>query len=407
MKSQLQMTPETSQEVDNNPLFDLVTALSDEPVNTDYSHIPIQPVEPALIQPGEPVIGLTTEEQRHREEDPNLTLNELLGLPLCEGHVNMPSQTLDGQYVNQPSHFLPLAQEARKLAQKIKQEEEALQWSGIPVKQLLNSSFMEQLNCIPSQQQIAPLQAVKEHLPKDIITVLERLGKVDNTPFNKLYYLVENSVDHYYTSVIKTFVEIIKCSVTDRQVVFVNMARALKYLEDFGRRQVQLFKVLEKYHLLPDNFKNLQSQFGFLKQASSKNFEHLQQAINVQQACAATICTYINSILPHITKLEQTVLKLQQKITMEQDRVQIDGPQSPRQHANTVVVSVQEHLIPSQSEILDATGPQAEHNTADKSFDVTYHNSEESHGYEDFRIIQQHGTKIPQNTTLTLKKDLN
>ena len=172
------------------------------------------------------VIGLTTEEQKQREEDPNLMINELLGLSSCEKHVNRPLQTLDGQYVNQPSHFLPLAQEARKLAQKIKQEEEASQWSGIPVKQLLNSSFTEQLNSIQSQQQIAPLHAVKEHLPKDIITILQRLGKVENTPFNKLYYLAENCVDRYYTSVIKTFI--------DHQIVFVNTARALKYLEDFG-----------------------------------------------------------------------------------------------------------------------------------------------------------------------------
>ena len=134
-------------------------------------------------------------------------------------------------------------QEARKLAQKIKEEEEALQWSGIPVEQLLNNSFMEQLNCIQSLQQIAPLHAAKEHLPKDIITILERLGKVDNTPFDKLYYLAENCTNHYYTSVIKTFVEIIKWSATDHQIVLVNMARALKYLEDFGQRQSQLFKV--------------------------------------------------------------------------------------------------------------------------------------------------------------------
>ena len=167
-------------------------------------------------------------------------------------------------------------QEARKLAQKIKQEEEASQWSNKPVKQLLNSSFTEQLNCIQSPQQIAPLHAAKEHLPKDIISILERLGKVDNTSFNKLYYLVENCADHYYTSVIKTFIEIVKCSVTDCQIVLVNMPRALKYLEDFGQRQSQLFKVLEKYHLLPDNFKNLQSQFGFLKQATSMNIQHLQ-----------------------------------------------------------------------------------------------------------------------------------
>ena len=89
-------------------------------------------------------------------------------------------------------------------------------------------------------------------------------------------------MDHYYTSVIKTFIKIIKHSATDCQIVLVNTARTLKYLENFGQRQSQLFKVLEKYHLLPHNFENLPSQFGFLKQATSKNIEHLQQAINVQ-----------------------------------------------------------------------------------------------------------------------------
>ena len=69
---------------------------------------------------------------------------------------------------------------------------------------------MEQLKCIQSLQQIAPLHAAKDHLCKDIIAILERLGKVDNMPFDKLYYLAENCADHYYTSVTKTFVEIIK-----------------------------------------------------------------------------------------------------------------------------------------------------------------------------------------------------
>ena len=118
---------------------------------------------------------------------------------------------------------------------------------------------MEQLNCIQSLQQIAPLHAAKDHLPKDIITILERLGKVDNVPLDKLYYLAEICTDHHYTSVIKTFVEIIKWSVTDCQIVLVNMARALKYLEIFAQRQSQLFTVSEKYHLLPDNLENLQS----------------------------------------------------------------------------------------------------------------------------------------------------
>ena len=54
---------------------------------------------------------------------------------------------------------------------------------------------MEQLNCIQSLQQIAPLHAAKDYLPKDIITILERLGKVDKKLFDKRYYLVENCKD--------------------------------------------------------------------------------------------------------------------------------------------------------------------------------------------------------------------
>ena len=65
--------------------------------------------------------------------------------------------------------------------------------------------------------------------------------------------------------------------------MLVNTARALKYLDDFGQRQSQLFTVLEKYHLVPDNLENLQSQFSFLKEATSRNVENLQQAITVQQ----------------------------------------------------------------------------------------------------------------------------
>ena len=125
----------------------------------------------APIQPVEPVADLTTEEQRRKEEDLDLTLDELLGLSSCEDHISRPLQTLDGLYVNQPSQFLPLAQEAKKLAKRIKEEEEASQWLGIPIEQLLNSSFTEQLNCIQTLQQIAPLHTTKDHLLQDIITI--------------------------------------------------------------------------------------------------------------------------------------------------------------------------------------------------------------------------------------------
>ena len=57
----------------------------------------------APIQPVEPVVRLTPEEQDRREEDPDLTLYELLGLIPCEQHITIPLQTFDGLYVHQPS----------------------------------------------------------------------------------------------------------------------------------------------------------------------------------------------------------------------------------------------------------------------------------------------------------------
>ena len=83
-----------SQEVDSTPAFTSVTALPEDFVHTDYDHTPIQSVQPSPIQPVEPVIGLTEEEQRQREEDPNLTINKLLELSPCEGHITTPLQML-------------------------------------------------------------------------------------------------------------------------------------------------------------------------------------------------------------------------------------------------------------------------------------------------------------------------
>ena len=126
---------------------------------------------------------------------------------------------MDGIYVNQPSKFLPLVKEAKKLAKKLKEEEEASQWSGKPIEKLLNESFTEQLNYIQTLQQIAPLHSTKEHLSQDIIRILERLGKVETTPFDKPYYLAQNYVDCYYTKVIQIFIKLIKRNTANKQIV--------------------------------------------------------------------------------------------------------------------------------------------------------------------------------------------
>ena len=47
-------------------------------------------------------------------------------------------------------------------------------------------------------------------------------------------------------------------------------------------------------------------------------------------------------------------------------------------------MSVQDHFTPSESEILDVTESQAENYSTEESPNPIHHNSEVSHGYEDF-----------------------
>ena len=126
--------------------------------------------------------------------------------------------------MNQPKCFLPLAKEAKKLAEECRKEQVASQWAGIPHEKLLQEFFVEQINSLQSLDQLLPPKAAKEHLPKDIINILELLGKADNIPFNQLYNLAEDCADRYYTKVIKILTHISKSSFHDRQLVFVNTA---------------------------------------------------------------------------------------------------------------------------------------------------------------------------------------
>ena len=122
-----------------------------------------------------------------------------MGTTVFQGYIDTPLKTLDGLYVNQPCHFLPLTEEAKCLAEEIRKEQEVQQWAGIPHEQVLNQSFTDQLNCIQTLETLAPLQLAKQHLPDDIIDILERLGNADNIPFNQLYSIAKNCADHYYT----------------------------------------------------------------------------------------------------------------------------------------------------------------------------------------------------------------
>ena len=122
----------------------------------------------------------------------------------------------DSIVVQQPKRFLPLAEEAKHLAEEIHIEKLNEQWAGIPHKKLLNQSFHDQWNSLQILEHLALLELAKQHLLADIIDILEHLGKAENIPFNQLYYIIENCTDRYYTKVIETFVSIIKRQFADR-----------------------------------------------------------------------------------------------------------------------------------------------------------------------------------------------
>ena len=151
-------------------------------------------------------------------------ISDILGTRVYQGYVEAPLQTLDGIIVNQPKWFLPLVEEAKRIAEEIRIEKINEQWAGIPCEQLLNQSFTDQLNSIQILEQLIPLQLAKEHLLGDIVDILERLGKADNIPFNQLYYIAENCADRYYSKVIETFVSILKRQFADCQLLLVNTA---------------------------------------------------------------------------------------------------------------------------------------------------------------------------------------
>ena len=293
--------------------------------------IPQENTDSPPTQTIEQVLGFTQAEIHQAQAEPKLTVHQLLEIESCQEYVKTPLQTLYGIYVNQPKRFLPLAKEAKKLAEEFRKEQVTSQWAGIPHEKLLQESFVEQLNSLQILDQLVLLKAAKGHLPKDIINILKLLGKADNIPFNQLYNLVEDCVDRYYTKVIKTLTQLLKSSFSGRQLVLVNTARALKFLESYVARQTKLWKVLSKYDRLPDHFHDLQTtlqtKFSLLKKATSKNVENLQEAVNLQQTYTTSLCSHINAIYIKLAQLDRQVQSHCLYPHPQSDVVQINAPE--------------------------------------------------------------------------------
>ena len=268
-----------------------------------------------LVSQVTPLLGIRPRESTQLQSmNTPEDIEEILAARAFQRYVDTPIQTLDGIVVNQPKWFLPLAQEAKKIAEEIRIKKINEQWARIPREQLLNQSFNDQLNSIQILEQLAPLQLAKDHLPGDIIDILERLGKANNIPHNQLYYIAENCTDRYYSKVIETFMALLKQQFADRQLLLVNTARSLKFLEEYADRQALIWQIFRKHKNIPDDISdlhlhidevNIQKELNFLKETTHKNVENFQTSLNLQQTYSAALGSQINNIYHKILEIQQ------------------------------------------------------------------------------------------------------
>ena len=159
---------------------------------------------------------------------------------------------------------------------------------------------------------------------------------MDNIPFNQLYYIAENCADRYYSKVIETFISILKCQFADHQLLLVNTAQSLKFLEEYTDCQAQIWKIFQKHqtiledfhdlHLHFDNFKNsIEKDFAFLKEDTLRNVEKFQTSLNLQQTYSASLCSHINNIYNKLAELQRQI-QCRNLHMNSGDTIQIEAP---------------------------------------------------------------------------------
>ena len=217
--------------------------------------------------------------------------------------------------------------------------------------------------------------------------------------FNQLYSLAEECIDKYYTKVIKTLTQLLKNSFNDRQLVFVNTARALKFLELYVTRQTKLWKVLSKYDRVPDHFHDLQTtlqtEFSLLKKATSKNIENLQDAINLQQTYTTSLCSHINSIYTKLAQLDRQIQTHYLYPHSQSDTVQLNAPEynSDTDGQTELLPDIQ----PSASSHTENTEEVSSHakNTEEDSAPVTTNSKEHSALPQDSDRLESQSQPVP------------
>ena len=93
----------------------------------------VTPTADTLVSQVTPLLGIMPHESTQLQSmNTSEDIKEILGTRAFQRYVDTPIQTLDRIVVNQPKHFLLLAQEAKKIAEEIRIKKINEQWAGIP-----------------------------------------------------------------------------------------------------------------------------------------------------------------------------------------------------------------------------------------------------------------------------------
>ena len=211
-------------------------------------------------------------------------------------------------------------------------------------------------------------------------------------------------MDRYYTKAIKTLTQLLKSSFNDRQLVLVNTARALKFLESYVTRQTKLWKVLSKYDRLPDHFHNLQTmlqtEFSLLKKATSKNI-----AVNLQQTYTTSLCSHINSIYTKLAQLDRQIQTHCLYPHPQFDVVQINVPEydSDIDGQTELLLDIQ----PSVSSHTENTEEMSSHakNTEEETASVTTNPGEHPTFLQDSNRLESQSQPVPDSTEHSVHQD--
>ena len=186
---------------------------------------------------------------------------------------------------------------------------------------------------------------------------------------------------------------LLKWQFADRQLLLVNTARSLNFLEEYTDRQALIWKIFSKHENIPDDisdlhlhiddFKiNIQKEFNFLKEATRKNVENFQTSLNLQQ-------TYLVALGSHINNIYHKILEIQQQLP------------HPTQHMNTGDV-IQTDALEFDPDI-DGGPPTKEHGEIQESDSSIQHLLGESKKSEAPALPQQVAEEVDWPDTVPVE----